>query len=154
MRHYQEHRDAQGRVGYSIKPESADAAIEILMEAADINTWEIRSLICCALERKGAAKPGVGTLDRLTSDDPLVQMYAVMSASISDVARAYAWTIKAGSAKTARKAASSAANGAAHAIIKWTALPDGRWRGERDGVVLEGASKASLRMRIRAALKK
>ena len=44
--------------------------------------------------------------------------------------------------------------GASRAVIKWTALPDGRWRGERDGVVLEGASKASLRMRIRAALKK
>ena len=36
-------------------------------------------------------------------------------------------------------------------IIAWTRLPDGRWRGERDGISAEGKNKTAVSAKIKKA---
>ena len=98
MKHYEMLTDCNGKIVYQMKKASAELAIEIIQEASRMHTFDMRSLISTALEREGLAVAGATTLERLQNEDPRIQMYAIMNANVSDVAKAYAGTIKAGGA--------------------------------------------------------
>lgn len=93
-----------------LRPKSAEFAIDVLAEAATIHGYDIRSLISCALERAGKYTTN-GTLADLQSDDPMIQLHALMSFQIGRVAKSYAGTIKAGMSKSKAKSAASRENG-------------------------------------------
>lgn len=110
MKHYTKITDQNGKSMLQIRPESAEIVIEVLAEAATLHGFECRSLISTALERAGKCTIN-GTMSDLQSDDPMVQLHALMAFQIGKVAKAYAGTIKAGMAKSKKKSAASRENG-------------------------------------------